>query len=306
MIQHIVTIVMGTVIGYGTNYLAVKMLFRPKREIKAFGKTLPFTPGVIPKQKSQLAKSVGNAVGNKLLTKDVIKQHLLDDRLKSYITGSITGVLSKKLGEEIQELWKLDEESYSEKKTALSAGITKLIMDSINSMGIGKMVSENAPKAFSDWVKAEDGFKRRLLNNMLVEDVLKAFAEQLGSLAQKFVEENGAVIIRKEVDKKIDETDQCTPTELLEKIGFTEDKLLAAVSEKYDEIVDSTIIDDLLGKLDIPKMVQEKIDEMDIDMLEELVLNVMKNQLDMIVNLGAVLGFFLALINVSINVLFST
>ena len=35
----------GAVIGYFTNYLAVKMLFRPRREIKIGSKTLPFTPG---------------------------------------------------------------------------------------------------------------------------------------------------------------------------------------------------------------------------------------------------------------------
>ena len=42
----------GAVIGYFTNYLAVKMLFRPRREIKIGSKTLPFTPGVIPKRKA--------------------------------------------------------------------------------------------------------------------------------------------------------------------------------------------------------------------------------------------------------------
>ena len=42
----------GAVIGYFTNYLAVKMLFRPRREIKIGSKTLPFTPGVIPERKA--------------------------------------------------------------------------------------------------------------------------------------------------------------------------------------------------------------------------------------------------------------
>ena len=46
----------GAVIGYFTNYLAVKMLFRPRREIKIGSKTLPFTPGVIPKGKPRLAR----------------------------------------------------------------------------------------------------------------------------------------------------------------------------------------------------------------------------------------------------------
>ncbi|MDD6065009.1 MAG: DUF445 family protein, partial [Firmicutes bacterium] len=41
----------GAVIGYCTNYVAVKMLFRPLKPIRIGKFTLPFTPGVIPKRK---------------------------------------------------------------------------------------------------------------------------------------------------------------------------------------------------------------------------------------------------------------
>ena len=45
----------GAVIGYCTNYGAVKMLFRPLTPIRIGKFTLPFTPGVIPKRKKELA-----------------------------------------------------------------------------------------------------------------------------------------------------------------------------------------------------------------------------------------------------------
>lgn len=54
----------GAVIGYFTNYLAVKMLFRSRREIKIGSKTLPFTPGVIPKGKPRLARVIGRTVAD--------------------------------------------------------------------------------------------------------------------------------------------------------------------------------------------------------------------------------------------------
>ena len=44
----------GAVIGYCTNYVAVKMLFRPLKPIRIGKFTLPFTPGVIPKRKKEL------------------------------------------------------------------------------------------------------------------------------------------------------------------------------------------------------------------------------------------------------------
>ncbi|MEG0107985.1 MAG: DUF445 family protein, partial [Lachnospiraceae bacterium] len=47
----------GAVIGYCTNYIAVKMLFRPLYPVKIGRFTLPFTPGMIPKGKERLAKA---------------------------------------------------------------------------------------------------------------------------------------------------------------------------------------------------------------------------------------------------------
>ena len=60
----------GALIGYCTNYIAVKMLFRPLKPVKIGNYTLPFTPGIIPKGKSRLAKAMGQAIGDTLLTKE--------------------------------------------------------------------------------------------------------------------------------------------------------------------------------------------------------------------------------------------
>ena len=64
----------GAVIGYFTNYLAVKMLFRPRREIKIGSKTLPFTPGVIPKGKPRLARVIGRTVADTLVRRGYQKE----------------------------------------------------------------------------------------------------------------------------------------------------------------------------------------------------------------------------------------
>jgi uncharacterized membrane protein YheB (UPF0754 family) len=68
----ILTPVTGALIGYITNWIAVKMLFRPYREKRLFGLRLPFTPGVIPKERLRLARAVGQVVEQSLLTPDVI------------------------------------------------------------------------------------------------------------------------------------------------------------------------------------------------------------------------------------------
>lgn len=63
-LEYLAGPLVGSVIGYFTNFLAVKMLFHPRNEVKVLGHTLPFTPGVIPKGKPRLARAIGEAVGN--------------------------------------------------------------------------------------------------------------------------------------------------------------------------------------------------------------------------------------------------
>ncbi len=58
----------GAVIGYFTNDIAIKMLFRPYRAIYFAGRQLPFTPGVIPRNQERLAKRVSDTIMGSLLT----------------------------------------------------------------------------------------------------------------------------------------------------------------------------------------------------------------------------------------------
>ncbi|QCX34539.1 DUF445 family protein [Caloramator sp. E03] len=77
----------GALIGYITNYLAIKMLFRPYNEVRVFGLQIPFTPGLIPKEKKRIAKSIGKTVGSHLLTSDLIIETLYSKRVNDEIQG---------------------------------------------------------------------------------------------------------------------------------------------------------------------------------------------------------------------------
>ncbi|WP_198954145.1 DUF445 domain-containing protein [Moorena bouillonii] len=58
----------GGIIGYFTNDLAIKMLFRPYRPIYLGKRQLPFTPGLIPRNQERLAKRVADTIMGSLLT----------------------------------------------------------------------------------------------------------------------------------------------------------------------------------------------------------------------------------------------
>ena len=59
ILSYIAGPLIGAAIGYCTNYIAVKMLFYPRKEIRLFGHRLPFTPGAIPRGKPRLAGAIG-------------------------------------------------------------------------------------------------------------------------------------------------------------------------------------------------------------------------------------------------------
>lgn len=64
---------LGAIIGYFTNDLAIKMLFRPYRAIYFAGRRLPFTPGLIPRNQERLAKRVSDTIMGSLLTPEELQ-----------------------------------------------------------------------------------------------------------------------------------------------------------------------------------------------------------------------------------------
>ena len=108
----------GAVIGYFTNYIAVKMLFYPKKELRLFGKRLPLTPGVIPKGRPRIASSVGEVIENHLLTREDITEHLLSERAEKTVADAVIRKLSGNVREEILSFTNADSSAYEQKKAA--------------------------------------------------------------------------------------------------------------------------------------------------------------------------------------------
>lgn len=67
----------GAIIGSLTNRLAITMLFRP-HHAKYIGKwKVPFTPGLIPKRRDELAEQLGRTVAHYLLTPELLREKIL-------------------------------------------------------------------------------------------------------------------------------------------------------------------------------------------------------------------------------------
>mgnify|MGYP006268857763 CR=1 FL=1 len=63
----------GGIIGYFTNDIAIKMLFRPYQPYYLFKRQLPFTPGLIPRNQERLAKRISDTIMGSLLTPEELQ-----------------------------------------------------------------------------------------------------------------------------------------------------------------------------------------------------------------------------------------
>ena len=70
-------IVVATIHGFGAAWLAIWMLFHPYNSVKLFGLTI-WPQGMIPRHREKLAQSIGNAVGNELVSQQTVFDALFE------------------------------------------------------------------------------------------------------------------------------------------------------------------------------------------------------------------------------------
>ena len=81
--------VIGGLIGLITNSLAIKMLFRPHHAVYIGRFHVPFTPGLIPKEKNRIASAIGEVISKYLLDDQTIQKAVCDVKMKEKIADFV-------------------------------------------------------------------------------------------------------------------------------------------------------------------------------------------------------------------------
>ena len=293
IIKFIAGPVIGAAIGYFTNFIAVKMLFHPKKEVRVFGHRLPFTPGAIPKGKPRLARSVGNAVGNNLITQADIEDKLMSDELADKISEMILDKLSVSVNDIFSGLPDMTEEDIESRKKAVSCGIAKFITEAVSQVDIPGVLVKKAP-----------GIIKGKLNNpmiamFLTDERLQAVLSPVGAEIQAYIAEHGEELVAPYIEQKLSDSGEKPLSDIVEEFGIDRDQLKRASAALYKKAV-SSCAGELMGLLNLSRIVEDKINSMSADELETLVMSVMKKELNTIINLGALIGFLLGLLNLFI------
>ena len=97
---YIITILLSTFTGWVTTWIAIKMLFHPRKPIKILGLTIQ---GIFPKNQRLIAQKLGQVVGKELLSFDEIEQKVTNpenlQKLRPEIEAHVDNFLHNKLKE---------------------------------------------------------------------------------------------------------------------------------------------------------------------------------------------------------------
>ena len=285
--------IIGGIIGLITNGIAIRMLFRPLKAIKVWGLTLPFTPGLIPKEKPRIAKSLGDVVANNLLNQDVIKNGLLSPAMDDKITIAVNGLIAKKStsDETLRELFYAF--SSAERGEQIITDVTTKVVgfsyERMVKMELGPLLSEIA---VTEIVSNLQGSMFAMLIN---ENLISSAKVKMSEIIERMVVEKGEDILDNIFEK---ESTNLLDKRLCDLYLEYEDRIpefVAWVISIYHQLIDKNI-GVLIHALDLSKLVEDQINGYDVLTFEKMILEIMRKELNAIVWLGGLLGCIMGLV----------
>ena len=289
MWHYIIPPLIGAVIGYCTNYIAVKMLFRPRNEIKVLGHTLPFTPGAIPKNKPRLAKAIGEVVETTFFGEETISAQFLSGEAEDNAVAQMVRGMDRPISDlGISVLG--SEEKYEKGLDRLSEILSQQLLQSLRSGETIRMVSDTVID------KLVDQFRGGMLGMFITDSFVESAKQMVEAGIQGEIEDKGEEFLNRMVRSQMDTWSRDTLSEIAFEAGYSDERVERILRKAYRGAVKSAV-PALIDRINVSGMIEEKVNDMSNEQLEELVLSVMKRELNLIVNLGSLIGLFLGCLN---------
>ena len=311
---------LGGLIGYITNDIAIRMLFRPHKAKYLFGIHIPFTPGIIPKEKGRIAEAIGGVISENLMNNEVLEKYLLSDEMIGKVRSAVEEFISTQ--QQNQESVArflghyLSNDEIDTIAQNINQSITKQTYEKLADSSVGdkvahiaidhvaqKLTIDGAQELLSGIGGALGGLKG-MAAGLFGGNIVAKFLGMLREPAEHFLaknintmlRDNGEEIVSNMIGGEVDNFLNKPVCKLLE--GHEEQ--LAQTVDTIESIYRSIITEHLpkiLESIDISKIVRERINEMDVNETEKLIFQVMDKELKAIVWLGALLGLVMGSIN---------
>ena len=291
----------GAFIGYVTNLVAIKMLFRPLNKVRLFGLPLPFTPGILPKERHKLADSIGRMVEQELLTSEVLRERLARTEVREKI-GSTLGTYTEQLLQRPLSGWLEESDDTFLLNEVLSGFINSDVFDSFLEEIIRNWTGEKVSTSGYDndigfWIKSrfrEIGemfvpATRVMIKNGLLRDVKN---HRLGKPS----------FLRRALKTIPEKYPGITLGEFLALGRQKKLKMDFLLAEKAACALDENI-EGALSSVDVKALVTDRINSLDMIRVEKIIIDVMAGQLKWINFFGGVLGALIGFSQVLLSII---
>ena len=291
MIHYLIGPAVGAVIGYITNDIAIRMLFRPHKAKYILGMHVPFTPGIIPKEKNRLALAIGTAVSENLMNREVLEKSLLSDEMIAKIGNAIDEFVSTQSGndETIEQFAShyLTADDIAAMRQDVTQGIVKMITGKLQDTSLGDniahMATEHAIEKTRNSVAGLFGADKLVAG--LAQPIEKIMAKHINEILHN----NSQQMIEHLVTEESDHLMSMTMSELMTGHNEQVAQIKGGILNAYRVII-TEHLPRILQDIDISTIIEQRINEMDMNEAEAIILSVMKKELRAIVWLGALLG----------------
>lgn len=293
--RAIIAPLVGGVIGYITNDLAIRMLFRPRKAVYIGKLHVPLTPGLIPSQQTRIAQSIGDVVSKQLLNEETLRQTLLSEgtvetlRKKALTALRILSKDERKVSDLfrqpfIREKLDMSVEAYQQK---LTDGLCARIIEA----KLGYAVVDSAIGSWRDFIA-----QNKLISMVLDKDAQDAIRDRLAEKVNEIIAERAPETSAAIVDRFKTAVMDARLCDLYARYQDKEEALIDGLTELYTSILGSNL-GKLLEAINIERIVVDKINALDAAELEGVIFGIMKRELKAIVYLGALLGFLMGFVN---------
>lgn len=295
--RYLITPIIGMIIGYITNALAIHMLFRPHNEVRIGRFRLPFTPGLIPKNRGRLASAIGDVVSRELLNPDVVRRTLLSDDMREK-TGAFV--------DEVFEKWLLDDRSIED---MLRAGVGDKNFDKANAFAreklsgvLGEKLKEaDVGDVVAKSVMSSIGTKapapiHKMLSPVMTPKLREDIQKPLKDFINRYIEGSAHELMEELINKQFESMLNMPVSEAAQSGLEQKSRIKKAFTTGFEKLVGMGT-ERALAEIDIATMIERQIGDFDSREIERIVFSVMDRELKAIIWLGALLGFLMGLVN---------
>lgn len=229
---------LGAFIGYVTNYIAIRMLFRPLRAWRVLGLRVPMTPGIIPAKRHELAARMGEMVGSHLLTADDVGLALEKDSFRREIKGAVAEKLGRFLDRDLGPLEQVVPADFRGRFRDLA----ELLRDKLVKLIFAYLESDEFEQRLRDYVQRKsDEWLSRDLESFLTPERYNHLRDHLDSRIGHFLHSPGlSRSIEQFVDAKTDDwvssersLRELLPADLVEVLVAQLEKEVPPLLEKF-------------------------------------------------------------------------